>query len=209
VRRIIYPGVNGDPWWTNENLLDQIKAAIDIHDETSPGYQALFIFNNSSAHASLPPNALKAFEMNKSDGGKQRRQHDTIIPQSNPDVTKRGLVQKMTTDSGLQKGLKTVLEERGFNISGLKTKCVPVCPFESMNCCMARLLSQEEDFVNQVSMLEMVITDAGHLCLFLPKFHYELNQIEMVCIYFTSSCSSLLVHYSSTGAGASIDIVKC
>ena len=110
-RRIIYPGVNGDPWWMNKNLLDQIKAAIDIHDETSPEYQALFIFDNSSAHASLPPDALKAFEMNKSNGGKQQRQHNTIIPQSNPDVTKQGLVQKMTTDSGLQKGLKTVLEE--------------------------------------------------------------------------------------------------
>ena len=95
----------------NKNLLDQIKAAIDIHDETSPEYQALFIFDNSSAHASLPPDALKAFEMNKSIGGKQQRQHNTIIPQSNPDVTKQGLVQKMTTDSGLQKGLKTVLEE--------------------------------------------------------------------------------------------------
>ena len=146
--------------------------------------------------------------MNKSNGGKQQRQHDTIIPQSNPNVTKQGLVQKMTTDLGLQKGLKTVLEERGFNISGLKTKCAPVCPFESSNCFMERLLSQQEDFVNQVSMLEMVITDACHLCLFLPKFHCELNPIEMVCIYFTSSCSSLL-HYSSTGAGASIDIVKC
>lgn len=156
-RRIIYPGANGDSWWTNENLLDQMKSAVEIHNKTSPEYQALFIFDNSSAHASLPPDALKAFEMNKSDSGKQWKQHDTILSQSNPDVTKRGLVQKMTTTSGVPKGLKTVLEAQGFDVTGLKTKYSPLCPFESTGCCMARLLSQQDDFINQVSMLEKVI----------------------------------------------------
>jgi hypothetical protein len=45
---------------------------------------------------------------------------------------------------------------------------------------MARILSHQEDFKNQVSMLEQIITAAGHLCIFLPKFHCELNPIEMV-----------------------------
>ncbi|KIK24654.1 hypothetical protein PISMIDRAFT_29102 [Pisolithus microcarpus 441] len=102
-RKIIYPGANGDPWWTHENLLHQMKEAIEIHNETSPEYQALFIFDNSSAHASLPPDALKAFEMNKTDGH----------------------TQKMTTATGEPKGLKSVLEEWGFSVTGLKTKCSP------------------------------------------------------------------------------------
>jgi hypothetical protein len=45
---------------------------------------------------------------------------------------------------------------------------------------MARLLSQQDDFVNQTSMVETLITEAGHECLFLPKFHCELNPIKMV-----------------------------
>jgi hypothetical protein len=118
--------------------------------------------------------------MNKSDGRKQCKQRDTIIPDSNPDPTKCGLVQKMTTPSGGPKGLKSVLEERGFNIQGLRAKCTPVCPFESTGCCMARLLSQQDDFRCQISMLEKLIQDAGHECIFLPKFHCELNPIEMV-----------------------------
>ena len=61
-----------------------------------------------------------------------------------------------------------------------RAKCSPVCPFENDNCCMARLLSKQEDFTNQVSMLETVIREAGHECIFLPKFHCELNPIEMV-----------------------------
>ena len=86
----------------------------------------------------------------------------------------------MTTPAGEAKGLKQVLEEQGFNVSKLKAKCSPVCPFESQNCCLARLLSQQEDFTNQPSMLETLIKGAGHECIFLLKFHCELNPIEMV-----------------------------
>jgi hypothetical protein len=80
--------------------------------------------------------------------------------------------------------MKLVLEEQGFNVSQLRAKCSPVCPIKNQNCCMARLLSQQEDFAHQVSMLETLITEAGHLCIFLPKFHFELNPIEMVCYFY-------------------------
>jgi len=119
--------------------------------------------------------------MNKSDGGKQHVQRDTIIPQSNPIVEHRGKVQKMTLPDGTQKGLERVLTECRFNVRGLCAKCSPVCPMENTNCCMARLLSKQEDFMNQVSMLETLIRKSGHECIFLPKFHCKLNPIEMVC----------------------------
>jgi hypothetical protein len=87
----------------------------------------------------------------------------------------------MTLTDGSPKGLESVLRERGFDISKFtRAKCKPVCPIESKNCCMARVLSQQDDFANQISMLETVIDEAGHLCMFLPKFHCELNPIEMV-----------------------------
>ncbi|KAF8585146.1 hypothetical protein K439DRAFT_1344160, partial [Ramaria rubella] len=177
-RKVIFPGANGDPYWDCAQLIEQVKsAAIPTFEAAHPGCQALFIFDQSSAHAALPPDALKAFEMNKSNGGKQRRQKDTIIPDSNPTPEYHGILQ--TTDSGQQKGLEQTLKEHGFNVSGLKAKCSPVCPFESQQCCMARLLSQQDDFVNQISMLETIIKEAGHECIFLPKFHFELNPIEM------------------------------
>lgn len=85
-RKIIYPGSNVDPWWDNKQLMDQIRSAIEIFEATHPDSQALFIFDQSSAHASLPLDALKALKMNKSNGGAQCKQHDTIIPQSNLDA---------------------------------------------------------------------------------------------------------------------------
>ncbi|KAF8579585.1 hypothetical protein K439DRAFT_1359261 [Ramaria rubella] len=45
---------------------------------------------------------------------------------------------------------------------------------------MARLLSHQDDFVNQISMLETIIKEAGHECVFLPKFHCQPNPIEMI-----------------------------
>jgi hypothetical protein len=64
---------------------------------------------------------------------------------------------------------------------------------ESTNnwCCMSHILSLQEDFANEKSMLQYYIKGRGYICMFLPKFHCELNLIQMVwgfmkyhkCIY--------------------------
>jgi hypothetical protein len=44
--------------------------------------------------------------------------------------------------------------------------------------------------------IEEMITGRGHLCIFLPKFHCELNPIEMVSSYFfLSLCDSQSLQY--------------
>ena len=207
--KIIYPGSQGDAWWDTDQLLVQMADAIEVFELAHPGKQALFIFDQSSAHASLPPDALKAFEMNKSDGGKQRKQRDTVIPESNPVAEHRGKAQKMTLENGQQKGMQRVLEERGFNVAKLRAKCSPVCPIENTNCCMARLLSQQDDFKNQTSMLETFIHSHGHECIFLPKFHCELNPIEMVfTIIHSKYLIQVLIKNLSIGVGANTVIGK-
>ena len=45
-------------------------------------------------------------------------------------------------------------------------------------CCALRILEAEEDFQNEISLLETVIQAAGHEVIFYPKFHCELNYIE-------------------------------
>ncbi len=121
--------------------------------------------------------------MNQSDGGKQRIRQDTVIPddESVPNISQRGKRQAMKTPGGEAKGLESVLTEHGFNTKGIKAKCKPVCPFENTDCCLACILSWQSDFVNQKSMIETLVEKAGHLCMFLPKFHCGLNPIEMVC----------------------------
>ncbi|KAJ6617726.1 hypothetical protein B0H10DRAFT_2434264 [Mycena sp. CBHHK59/15] len=47
------------------------------------------------------------------------------------------------------------------------------------DCCMQRVLSLQQDFREEKPLLQLIIEKAGHKCLFLPKFHCELNPIEM------------------------------
>jgi hypothetical protein len=91
----------------------------------------------------------------------------------------------MMIESGKAKGLLLTLEECGFKINKkTKVKCSPVCAIKNEKCCLAQILSKQDDFQLQKSLLEEKITEQGHLCLFLPKFYCELNPIEMVCFYF-------------------------
>ena len=46
-------------------------------------------------------------------------------------------------------------------------------------CCMQKLMSLQKDFFTKKPLLQKVIEEAGHKCYFLPKFHCELNPIEM------------------------------
>ena len=47
------------------------------------------------------------------------------------------------------------------------------------DCCMRRILSLQEDFISQKSLLQEEIEKRGHKCIFYPKYHCELNFIEM------------------------------
>jgi len=48
----------------------------------------------------------------------------------------------------------------------------------------------------QKSQVEKMITQRGHLCIFLLKFHCELNPIEMVCFHsFLLLCDSQSAQY--------------
>jgi hypothetical protein len=85
-------------------------------------------------------------------------------------------------------------------VEDMREKCTPVCPWTNERCCMAWLLSKQDDFVNQVLMLKTLIKDAGHECIFLPKLHCELNPIEMVCFGCSFNSVKLTTCYS-IGAG--------
>jgi transposase len=44
---------------------------------------------------------------------------------------------------------------------------------------MCKILENQEDFKSEKPLLQIIIEGAGHKCYFLPKFHCELNPIEM------------------------------
>ena len=64
-----------------------------------------------------------------------------------------------------RKGDETGLKERGIDVNGLNVDR------------MREKLSEFEDFSNQTTLLELAHTK-GHICLYLPQYHCELNPIE-------------------------------
>ena len=113
---IIYLGMGADTWWDHTQLLVQVDKVIEIFEEVHPNCVTLFVFNQSSAHTSLGDDALCAFDMNRSNGGAQRKQKNTVIPMNNLHPEFHGKAQSMTTEAGAAKGLQQMLEERGFNV---------------------------------------------------------------------------------------------
>lgn len=72
----------------------------------------------------------------------------------------------MTLADGRAKGMKIILEERGINTMGMNAAK------------MREALSQHEDFKNQSTLVEEKVCSRGHMCIFFPKFHCEMNPIE-------------------------------
>ena len=79
------------------------------------------------------------------------------------------------------KGIKLVLTECGlWPKKSLHLECKPKCASGSgpADCCARNLLQSQPDFQEQKSRVQEIIEEAGHLCIFLPKYHCELNFIE-------------------------------
>ena len=89
--------------------------------------------------------------------------------------------QRMRNDSGLPKGMQAVLKERGIDCCGLRGRCVKADHHTVLvegRCCMTKLLGIQPDFLEQKPLLQEIVEERGHLAVFLPKVHCELNMIE-------------------------------
>ena len=140
---------------------------------------AIFAFDNSSSHAKLANDTLNAMNMNLNPGGKQPIMRDTIF---------NGQVQTMVFPSdypdeilrGKPKGMKVILQECDLWNLGLKAFCEKSdILLENPRCCARHILAAQEDFRNQKPLLQEIIEGLGHKVIFYPKFHCELNYIEM------------------------------
>ena len=117
-----------------------------------------------------------------SPGGKQPCQRDTTV---------NGVTYQMVCPNdyeveelrGKPKGMKQVLEDRGLWQQGLSRTCA-MCKNDDKDpqwtsCCAERILELQPDFAAQGPLLEEIAQEEGQLIIFYPKFHCELNFIEM------------------------------
>ena len=77
--------------------------------------------------------------------------------------------------------MEQIIKERNlWPVTGLNAQCNSFkCEPGHTDCCRRRLLFTQPDFIAQKSHLKEYVISRGHLCNFYPKFHCELNFIEM------------------------------
>lgn len=194
-RVVILPGKNHDGWWDCKQLLVQLAHFLDLFDLIHAGDICMCVFDCSSNHQAFAEDALVVSRMNVTPGGKQGMMRDTAfvhaaqrhLPEHQQVLTTQTMVYPADHPRypGKAKGMLAVARERGLvaEDSKLNQRCA-ACKSTSLKdptgtaCCLTRVLSLEPDFANEKSAIQNLCEERGHRCLFLPKFHCELNPIE-------------------------------
>ena len=178
-------GKNRDGYWTSEDVLSQARTAIELFQRKWPEEQGLFLYDNASIHKKRAPGALSATKMPKGtqpwEPSPGIRMRDGQLP--------NGMPQSLYYPNdhpkfpGFFKGMEQILHERGLfpTVRFLKAQCgtsLSKCPPGQTTCCCRQILYNQDDFKQQKSLLQELYESAGHLCMYYPKFHCELNFIE-------------------------------
>ena len=158
-----------------------------------PGYQALFLIDNSQGHSAYLEDALLVSQMNVQLAGKQAHMCDGWFIQDGKKIVQPMIfLADYSTNLNEAKGIKAILTEHGLYQANLRGKCKKKCKSGSSACCNKWILEPQLDFTEQKSLVQETIEAAGHLCLFWLKFHCELNPIEyfwgMVKKYLCDHC---------------------
>ena len=167
-RQLLEYGEGRDGYWTGAKFMAQMEKVVKIAEAKYPkadGYRLFWVFDQSQCHMAYAEDALNVNNMNANPGGKQPLMHDTIY-QGKP-ISMTMVVRSPTGERiRIPRGMKDVLKQRGCYHPKMKVED------------MKKELSSHPDFANEKNKLETFIHSHGHACLFIPKFHCELNPIE-------------------------------
>jgi len=161
-------GKNQDGYWTNDSFKKSLLENIEIGEYMFPNCQLVFMLDHSGNHRKQPEDALSVDKMSLTDNTKtQPMMHDTTFVDAN------GLT---VTQAIGKKGLLTVCKERGLlDESKLGT-------YKKKD--LQDILQRQADFAaeNVVPIVETTVAKhpGGHVVKWIPKYHCELNPIELV-----------------------------
>lgn len=168
-RFLLECGENRDGYWDSKKFLLNVEAAAKIAEIKYPAesYDLLWLFDNAPSHKKKADDALNVNNMNMKAGGQKPILRDTQFTDASGEVHHQQMFVLSKTGQKIPKGTKHVLEERGINTTGMDAKR------------QAEVLAAQPDFEAEMSMVEQLLIRRGHRVKFTPKFHCELQPIEL------------------------------
>ena len=166
-RTLLEYGEARDGYWTSDKFMKQMLGAVKIAEAKYPkekGFRLFWVFDQSGCHMAISDDSLNVNRMNAKEGGAQPCMHDTVYKGKTIYMTK--IVRKIGERMRVPRGMIDVLKQRGCYRP--KMKVVDMC----------QELSKHHDFIDKKNKLEYFLHGRGHACLFIPKFHCEVNPIE-------------------------------
>lgn len=180
-------------------MVDHMADVLDLLAVKYPMHKPICFFDWSSCHDCVEDGAPSATRMNAGYGGVRKgtqlaAQNATTLLADTPKL-KKGTVQHLTfqegecpfydpdaTDHiGKVKGLKQILFERGRWNADMRMKGIRKGQKEyDPASCMPAVLGAQEDFANVEPSLMVLVKRHGGVAIMLPKFHCEINAIELV-----------------------------
>ena len=161
-------GKSAEGYFNSEHFIRQVYGFLMIFEFKYPECRACAVFDNSPVHKARGASGLSASDMNLKPGGAQPHQRETEYT-DHGNLHGQGADKKYRQAIG-QKGLRSVLSERGVNV-GTKTKKE-----------LVEILEKYDDFSKDDFWLDRIFAarPVGHVCIFAPKCHPELQgPIEM------------------------------
>ncbi|KAG2211009.1 hypothetical protein INT45_003016 [Circinella minor] len=200
-RKFFEAGTNREGYWNSDNLHQQlIDDAIPLFENLHPGCQAVFLFDQSSNHRAYASDALVASRLILSDkdlsADKEPIMKEGWYTDGNKRISqplyksrivkkkKTGTIKEVKVWTAL--GVQSILEGRSLGLwdkykkegKHWKAKCGEKEPNDDATCCPFHMLEAQPDFKEQRSKLHEAVEDAGHICMFYPKYHCKTNWIE-------------------------------
>lgn len=187
-------GKNRMGWFTNKDLVEQFERLTPLIKRLHHDCDIVIAFDNSMTHHAKVPDGLDVGNLKLSDGMSSNTKVN-MRPGWFIDRSGERIVQSMQLPDGTQKGIKTILRERGKhkNTNGhdLTLQCV-VCRekytetaraehmangYINERCCASYVLSHEDDFLEQEEWLTQVVHNAGFEILFYPMITLCIDTI--------------------------------
>ncbi len=176
-----------DNYFNADKLLVQLQEkVVACFEHLHPDCVGVFAFDNSLVHLKSYMN-VNLLNVNTGPNQKLSNVVEPITTKficSNAETGESDIKEQpivyWQNEKMIVKGLVDIVKERGLWVEDMKSRCRDAKKCKENSCCCAyRVLQQQPDFANRFSITEDYLHSSGHKTIRFPRYHCELNHIEL------------------------------